>query len=148
MRNSPVHAIDPADLLADDRQRIETATATAETNGTINLADLPPGVAEQLLFALKALSRGKKVAAVAEGKPLTTTEAAELLGMSRTHLTQLCDDGRIASFAQGSQRRIPAEEIERILIERANARVEARSAASTAEERRLRRAARAAGLRS
>src|SRR5262245_56664005 len=105
MRNSPVHTIDPSEFAADERRQLETAAELAEQDQKINLADLPPNVADQLLFALKALSRGDKVAAIANSKPLTTSEAAELLGMSRTHLTQLCDDGEIASFQHGSQRR-------------------------------------------
>ena len=87
------------------------------------------------------------VAAVAGGKPLTSTEAAKLLGMSRTHLTRLCDEGRIDSFSVGKALRIPGEEVMRILSERGTAKTEARDAAATAEQRRRTRAARAAGLK-
>ena len=147
MRNSPVLSVDPAELLPQERDRLDAAALLAEQSGTIDLSSLPSDVADQLRFALNALSRGAKVAAVADGKPLTTTEAAKLLGMSRSHLVQLCDEGRIESFAQGTQRRIPADEVTRILIERARARTEARDAAATAEQRRRVRAARAAGLK-
>lgn len=147
MRNSPVIAVDPSELPLNERGRLEAATVAAEQSGTIDLSSLPADVANQLLFALQTLSRGAKVAAVADGKPLTTTETAKLLGMSRSHLVQLCDEGRIESFAQGSQRRISADEVTRILVERARARTEAREAAATADRRRRVRAARAAGLK-
>jgi excisionase family DNA binding protein len=139
-----VIAVDPAALGDDERDQIESAAATAESSRTIDLSSLPADVADQLLFALQALSRGEKVAAVADGKPLTTTEAANLLGMSRSHLTQLCDEGRIESFQTGSQRRISAQEVMRLLTERSRAKSEARQAAATAEDRRRARAARAA----
>ena len=49
----------------------------------------PGHVRAQLFFVLDAVVSRKHVAVVAEGKPLTTTEAAELLGVSRTLLTRL-----------------------------------------------------------
>jgi excisionase family DNA binding protein len=73
-----------------------------------------------------------------------SNEAAQLLGMSQTHLRRLCDEGRIASFSVGSALRIPAEEITRILAERGRAKSEGRRAAATADERRRARAAAAA----
>jgi excisionase family DNA binding protein len=70
-----------------------------------------------------------------------SNEAAQLLGMSQTHLRRLCDEGRIASFSVGSALRIPTEEITRILAERGQAKSEGRRAAATADERRRARAA-------
>ena len=101
---------------------------------------------EQLLFAVEAYARGQSVAAVATGKPLTSTEAAKLLGVSRTHLTRLCEEGRIESFTVGNALRIPADEVMRILTERGRVKTQAREAAATADDRRRARAARAAGL--
>jgi excisionase family DNA binding protein len=69
---------------------------------------------------------------LAAGKPLTSTEAAQLLGMSQTHLRRLCDEGRIASLSVGSALRIPAEEITRILAERGQAKSEGRRARAAA----------------
>lgn len=147
MRGSPVNVVDPADLAEDDRDRLRHAADEAESTGKIDLESLPPGVREQLLFAIDAYARGESVAAVATGKALTSTEAAKLLGMSRTHLKRLCDEGRIASFAVGNALRIPGEEVMRILAERGRAKTQAREAVATADERRRARAARAAGLR-
>jgi excisionase family DNA binding protein len=66
--------------------------------------------------------------------------------MSRTYLSRLCDEGRVPSYAVGTSRRIEAETVMTILRERSRVREEGRAAAATRDERRLRRAARAAGL--
>ncbi len=146
MRNSPLNVVDPASLAADDRSRLSRITEDAADNGTLDLSALPDPVQAQLLFALYALARGDAVAAISTSKPLSSTEAAKALGMSRTHLTRMCDEGRIESFTVGSHLRVPGEEIVRILQERAAATIQSREAAATADDRRRERAARAAGL--
>ena len=146
MRTSPVNIVDPTDLAAEERERLQHAAAVAETSGKIDLETLPPAVREQLLFAIEAYARGESIAAVATGKPLTSTEAAKLLGMSRTHLARLCNEGRSESFTVGNAVRIPADEVMRILTERGRAKTQAREAAATADARRRARAARSAGL--
>jgi len=146
MRTSPVNVVDPADLAADERERLQHAADDATTSGKIDLDSLPPAVREQLLFAIDTYARGESVAAVATGKPLTSTEAAKLLGVSRTHLTRLCEEGRIESFTVGNALRIPADEVMRILTERGRVKTQAREAAATADDRRRARSARTAGL--
>lgn len=147
MRGSPVNVVDPADLAEGERDLLRHVADEAETTGTIDLESLPPAVREQLLFAIDAYARGESVAAVATGKPLTSTEAAKLLGMSRTHLKRLCEEGRIESFTVGNALRIPGEEVMRILAERGRAKTQAREAVATADDRRRMRAAQSAGLR-
>lgn len=146
MRNSPVVTVDPTDLPAGERDRIDAVLDDAKNSGKLDLSSLPDGVRAQLLFALSAIARGEQVAAVASGKPLTTTEAAELLGMSRTHLARLCQEGRVPSFTVGNSLRIDSETVMTILRDRGRIRLEARDAAATAEDRRRARAARAAGI--
>lgn len=146
MRTSAVNIVDPTNLAADERERLQLVASDAGASGKIDLETLPPAVRAQLLFAIEAYGRGESVAAVATGKPLTSTEAAKLLGMSRTHLARLCDEGRIESFTVGNAIRIPADEVMRILAERGRAKTQAREAAATADARRRARAARAAEL--
>ena len=146
MRNSPVVTVDPTEISAPERERVAEAAARAKEAAVLDLAALPESVRAQVLFALDSLAHGHQVAAVATGKALTTSEAAELLGMSRSYLTRLCDEGRIPSYSVGTSRRIEAETVMTILRERSRARDEARAATSTRDERRLRRAARVAGL--
>jgi excisionase family DNA binding protein len=146
MRNSPVVAVDLTEMSAPDLERVTEAAVSAKDGAVLDLAALPEAVRAQLLFVLDSLAHGHRVAAVATGKALTTSEAAELLGMSRTYLTRLCDEGRIPSYAIGASRRIEAETVMTILRARSRTRDEARSATSTRDERRLRRAARTASL--
>ena len=146
MRNSPVVTVDPAALPAGERDRLDAVVEDAKISGRLDLSSLPGDVRAQLLFALDAMVRGQQVAAVASGKPLTTTEAAQLLGMSRTHLARLCKDGRVPSFVVGNSLRIDSETVMTMLRKRGQIRLEAREAAATAEDRRRARAARAAGV--
>lgn len=146
MRNSPIVTVDPTLLPSDELDRLDAALDDAKHSGTLDLTSLPEHVRGQLFFALDAVARGKQVAAVASGKPLTTTEAAELLGMSRTHLSRLCKEGRVPSFMVGNSLRIDSDTVMTILRERGRIRTQAREAASTAEDRRRERAARAAGI--
>ena len=80
-----------------------------------------------------------------DGSSFTVTEAAQLLGMPRTMLSRLCDEGRIPCVDAGSNRRIDAATVQTILHERARIKTEARDAIETAEERRRIRADTAAG---
>ena len=146
MRNSPIATVDPAALLDTERARVAALVDDAKVSGTLDLSELPDDVRAQLFFALDAVARGKHVTAVADGKPLTTTEAAELLGMSRTLLTRLCNEGRIPSFTVGTSLRVDAETVMTILRERGRIKTEAGHAVATAEDRRRDRAAVAAGI--
>ena len=146
MRHSPVLTVDAAELPDEARRAVERTVGDAASTGTLDLSQLPEDVRQQVLFALDSIARGRQVAAVSSGKPLTTTEAAALLGMSRTHLARLCNEGRIPSHKVGNSRRIDADVVLTILSERSRARTEATEAVATADERRRRRAARAAGI--
>ncbi len=146
MRNSPLNVVDPASFGADDLSLLSRIAEDADDSGTLDLNALPEPVQDQLMFALHTLARGDVVAAISTNKPLSSTEAAKALGMSRTHLTRMCDEGRIESFVVGSHLRVPGEEIVRILRERAAAMIQSREAAATADDRRRQRAAHAAGL--
>ena len=146
MRTVPVSVVDPAEMAGGERDELNRVVGEIEESGTIELDALPAAVRAQLLFALDACAKGQVVATVAEGKPLTSTEAARLLGMSRTHLVRLCDEGRIESYKVGNALRISSDEVMRILTARGQAKTEAREAAATADQRRRARAARAAGL--
>ncbi len=122
LRTSPVNVVDPTELADDERDHLGHVAEDAARTGTIDLATLPESVRDQLRFALDAYSRGETVAAVANGKPLTSNEAAKLLGMSRAHLARLCGEGRVESFTVGNALRISADEVMRILTERGRAR--------------------------
>ena len=146
MRNSPVITVDPTKFGDADQDRVAAALDNASDGGLIDAGSLPDEVRGQLVFALTALVRGEQVTAVAKGKPLTTSEAADLLGMSRSHLSKLCKAGRVPSYLVGSATRIDSETVMHILRERGRVRSEAREAIESAEARRRARAARTAGI--
>ena len=121
MRSSPVHVVDPTSLAEDERARLRRVAVDAGSTSILPLESLPSAVRAQFLFAIQAYSRGESVATIITGKPLTSTEAARLLGMSRIHLKQLCAKGQIRSFTVGNALRVPAGEVLRILCERTGA---------------------------
>lgn len=147
MRTSPVLTVDPSNLLGADIQRVREAVDVVKHENKLDVANLPDAVREQLVVALEAIAHGQSVASVVIGdKPLTTTEAAKLLGMSRSHFSRLCDEGRIPSFTVGNARRVDSEVVLNMLRERSALVDRMRAGADSIDDRRRARAARAAGL--
>lgn len=66
------------------------------------------------------LARGHEISVTVRAEDLTTTEAAERLGVSRKILTKMMEAGELRSYQlpQSSHRRIPAAEVMRVLQER------------------------------
>ena len=60
---------------------------------------------------LDQMAHGNGVALTPLHAELTTRQAAELLQVSRTHLVQLLDGGRIACRKVGAHRRVRAEDV-------------------------------------
>jgi excisionase family DNA binding protein len=72
---------------------------------------LPPGVSRAVRRLLDRLAAGESVQLVSADAELTTREAAELLGMSRTYLVRLIDEGRLPAHMVGSHRRLRASDV-------------------------------------
>ena len=71
-----------------------------------------PSAAYRLLKEiLDQMAHGNGVALTPLHAELTTRQAAELLQVSRTHLVQLLDNGRIACRKVGAHRRVRAEDV-------------------------------------
>jgi excisionase family DNA binding protein len=66
--------------------------------------------------ALDELAAGNELVAMAP--QLTTEEAARALGLSRTFVVRLCDEGKLPCSFAGSHRRIPADAVKEMLAER------------------------------
>ncbi len=75
------------------------------------IVDLPAPALRLLREILDRMAHGKGVALTSLHAELTTRQAAELLQVSRTHLVQLLDAGRIPCRMVGSHRRVRAEDI-------------------------------------
>ncbi len=68
--------------------------------------ELPAAVRRTLLAAVEIVSRGDAIAIGAVHHQLTTTEAADLLGVSRQYLIRLIDRGDLPHELVGRHRRL------------------------------------------
>ena len=73
--------------------------------------DIPTPAVRLLKGILEQMAHGNGVALTPLHAELTTRQAAELLQVSRTHLVQLLDDGRIPCRKVGAHRRVRAEDV-------------------------------------
>ena len=97
-------ALEALEALADSAQPVSARFG----NETV---DVPAPALRLLRAILDRMAHGKGVALTSLHAELTTRQAAELLQVSRTHLVQLLDEGRIPCRKVGSHRRIRAEDI-------------------------------------
>lgn len=107
--------LDPAQLDA----RTQTAAREAAKNGRLQnppadvtmriqgeTIEIPPVLANAFFEVMQALVRGQTVSIATEEHELTTTEAADLLNVSRPHLVKLLKQGAIPFHRVGSHRRV------------------------------------------
>jgi len=131
--------LDPDNLTEEERRSLRsqlralTSEVDAETGeGRLRLegeeghaVELPASVAEALLGALSDLAEGRAVSIAGAEEELTTREAADLLNVSRPHLTKLLKEGEIPSHKVGSHHRVYRRDV---LAYRAERREEAEEA--------------------
>ncbi|WP_306362623.1 excisionase family DNA-binding protein [Nocardia sp. CC227C] len=101
--------------------RDELRNAVAELRGgapvesTITIDEVairvPSAVREAVLVVLEHLSAGRGVVIGPVDALLTTSTAAELLGLSRTYVCRLVDSGELAAEYRGTHRRIPLQAV-------------------------------------
>jgi excisionase family DNA binding protein len=72
---------------------------------------LPHGFAQLVASILEEVALGHTVALVSETEEISTTAAAELLGVSRPHVVKLIDSGLLPARMAGSHRRIRMTEL-------------------------------------
>lgn len=100
-----------------DRERLATAFADPETAGPVTVqtehgvVELPAAAAEAVRHLLVELASGASVHVLADEAELTTQEAADLLGISRTYLVRLIDDGKVPAHLVGTHRRLRAADV-------------------------------------
>lgn len=79
--------------------------------GHVDELVLPPSVARLLLRILTEMGRGNAVSVVPVQAELTTNQAAELLNVSRPHLTKLLDVGAIPFRMVGTHHRVRLQDV-------------------------------------
>lgn len=84
--------------------------AVLTVNG--NEARLPVGVQELFEEIFKRLAAGDDITVVPTRQELTTTQAANLLNVSRQYLVRLCDEGKLPYRTEGeSHRRLTLQDV-------------------------------------
>lgn len=74
-------------------------------------ADVPPEVADALAETLTALTHRGGVVIGAVDEDVTTGQAARMLGVSRTYVCRLVDEGRLPCRYVGTHRRIKTTDV-------------------------------------
>jgi excisionase family DNA binding protein len=96
-------------LPAEDAQRLQHALEggtdiTVFVDGTVHR--LPPQARDAVVDLLARFSRGEAVTVSSVEEMLTTSQAAELAGISHTYLRNMTDRGEIPVEYRGTHRRI------------------------------------------
>jgi excisionase family DNA binding protein len=86
--------------------------------------ELPAAAAEAVRRVLSELASGAAVYVLADDAELTTQEAADLLGISRTYLVRVVDQGKLPAHLVGTHRRLRLADV-LAYEERRNARLQA-----------------------
>jgi excisionase family DNA binding protein len=120
-----------AHLQQSDRCQLRLQAASGEET-----VELPHAVVALLNRILTEMADGNAVTLVPVHAELTTSQAADLLNVSRPHFVKLLESGAIAFTKVGSHRRIKAEDVLRYREERMKKRSEALDEL-TAEAQRL-----------
>lgn len=100
-----------------DRKRLATAFGGSEAAGPVTMQteagvlELPAAAGEAVRHLLAELASGSAVHVLAEGAELTSQAAADLLGISRTYLVRLIDDGKLPAHMVGTHRRLRAADV-------------------------------------
>ena len=101
--------LEPADQLALARALSGSDDVTVFVDGTAHR--LPAEARNAVVDLLHRLSRGDAVTVASVADLLTTSQAAELAGISHTFLRNMTDRGEIPVEYRGSHRRIRRQDI-------------------------------------
>jgi len=114
----PVRTLDPSDISDEERRQLleeldqfRSARGMQDGETCVMRVDgkefsIPGHLADEVLHLLSEVASGREVSVDAQETELTTTEAAELLNVSRPHLVDLLEDGEIPFHMTGSHRRV------------------------------------------
>ena len=122
--STPENVLDPDDLteaqMAHLREHLSQLLKMAESGrgflrvereGKQETVPLPSSYLRAFARALAEVAEGRRVAVEPEEQELTTSEAADLLNVSRPHLTRLLKERKIAHRKVGTHRRVQLRDL-------------------------------------
>jgi len=121
-----------------DRKRLAAAVTAPDDDAPIALRtadgeiDLPPAARAAVRRLLTELAAGTSVHLLTDQTELTTQEAADLLGISRTYVVRLIDSGKLPAHLVGTHRRLRAADVIAYMARR-DARLAGVAAIATAD---------------
>lgn len=89
----------------------EPATGPVTLNTHSGAVELPKVASAAVRRLLEELAAGTSVHLVADDAVLTTSEAGDQLGISRTYVTRLIDEGKLTAHRVGTHRRLRAADV-------------------------------------
>ncbi len=104
-------------ISASDRKRLASTFADPDAAGPVSVqtdagvVELPAAAADAVRHLLGELASGASVHVFADDAELTTQEAADLLGLSRTYVVRLIDQGTISARMAGTHRRLRVTDV-------------------------------------
>jgi excisionase family DNA binding protein len=99
-----------------DRKRLAAVVGGPEAEPiavqtSTGVVELPSAASAAVRRLLEELAAGTSVHLVADDAELTTQQAGDLLGISRTYVTRLVDQGKIPAHRVGTHRRLRAADV-------------------------------------
>lgn len=94
---------DALDALMDMLQESGRVALTSDEGQRV---ELPTPLFKYLMHILRLMQEGRPIAMVPEDEEYTTQAAADFLGVSRQHLVDLLEDGKIPFHKVGTHRRV------------------------------------------
>ena len=105
--------VEAFDLDEDERRVVSGLDETAEVRLTIGGTEitLPAEAGRAVTRLLNDLASGASVHLITGDAELTTQEAADILGLSRTFIVRLIDQGDLKGHRVGTHRRLKATDV-------------------------------------
>ena len=107
------HRLPTQDEMACAVQAVTTLAHARGGNGVLAIRHddgeavrLAPAIADLVIDLLGGVASGKTVTLIPSGTMLTTQQAANILGVSRPHVSKLLKTGKIPFVSVGSHRRV------------------------------------------
>jgi excisionase family DNA binding protein len=99
-----------------DRKRLAAAVVDPEelsitVRTSAGIVELPATASTAVRRLLEELAAGTSVHLVSDDAELTTQQAGDLLGISRTYVSRLVDQGKIPAHRVGTHRRLRAADV-------------------------------------